>query len=456
MGNKETKIGNKMSEKTQALSQQPIEQVVDWVKQRDFSLNLSGERLAFLISIAVLSRAKFDEELVEGELQDAFKIVTQYYHNGESSIKQRANNAINALVSQSLVSRFSGESTEGITIYRLSALAIGITEHYLRHREFSSLKLSVQLSIVSDEMAKVVEAAAKGGDLTHWKRRVFAILKYSVGEIFEQIDISQRVMDEQQNEVKLQIAELLNQDWREAIVQCEVLLSETSNMLRDLQDALQAAGDELQSQLLDIQSSINGDEDLGFVDDALYSIQVKLDRIVSWGQHAIDLWIGYDRHVHKFIRTAIDMDENRAFSQRLRHSIKHYFDAPWALTYADQDKLRDLRDESMMLRDDEVKGVLPEEVDYEEIEQVSDHLSSQVANMLALHKDKGSEIDLASVLKEYLVQHPHSHHFDLARIVIDQAVRLGFSEQDYQAIQPDWQSINDFGAKVQANVINKY
>ncbi|ENQ8286813.1 condensin subunit MukF, partial [Vibrio mimicus] len=55
-----------------------------------------------------------------------------------------------------------------------------------------------------------------------------------------------------------------------------------------------------------------------------------------------------------------------------------------------------------------------------------------------------------------LASHPRTHHFDLARMVVDQAVRLGYSESDYRAIQPDWTAINDFGAKVQANVIDRY
>ena len=125
-----------------------------------------------------------------------------------------------------------------------------MTDYYLRHREFSKLRLSIQLSMVADEMSKAIEAAQKGGTPAHWKKNVFGVLKYSVGEIFDQIDLNQRVMDEQQQAVKIQIAELLNKDWREAINNCEALLSETSNTLRELQDTLQAASDELQTQIL--------------------------------------------------------------------------------------------------------------------------------------------------------------------------------------------------------------
>ena len=333
---------------------------------------------------------------------------------------------------------------------------MGLSDYYLRQREFSKLKLSIQLAMVAGEMAKAVASARQGGTAEQWRKNVYGVLKYSVGQIFDQIDLNQRVMDEQQQSVKRQIAELLNKDWRDAISNCESLLAETSNTLKELQDTLQAAGDDLQSQILDIQESIYGDDELEFIDHLLFGLQIKLDRIIRWGQQSIDLWIGYDRHVHKFIRTAIDMDKNRAFSTRLRQSIKEYFAQPWYLTYADAERLTDLRDEALVLKDDEVTGQVPLEVQYEEFQQVNDELSTQIANMLKVHQQQGTPIDLGLVLRDYLAQHPHTHHFDLARIVIDQAVRLGYSESDYQAIQPDWQAINEFGAKVQANVIDRY
>ncbi|MEZ8195539.1 MULTISPECIES: chromosome partition protein MukF [Vibrio] len=445
-----------MSEMTQTAEDQSIDELVGWVKQHDFSLNLSPERLAFLIAIAVLSNERFDEELGEGELHDAFTIVTRMFEETGDASAFRANNAINEMVKQKLISRFTSEINDGASIYRLSPLAIGISDYYLRHRQFSKLKLSIQLSMVAGEMARAIEAAQKGGTPGHWKKNVYGVLKYSVGEIFDQIDLNQRVMDEQQQSVKQKIADLLNNDWREAINNCESLLSETSDTLKELQDTLQAAGDELQTQILDIQEIVYGDDELEFVGEILFGLQMKLDRITSWGQQAIDLWIGYDRHVHKFIRTAIDMDKNRAFSQRLRQSVTDYFDAPWFLTHADAERLSDLRDEALVLRDDEVMGQVPLEVEYEEFKQVNDELSERIGSMLQIHKQQGAPIDLGIVLRDYLTAHPRTHHFDLARIVVDQAVRLGYSESDYQAIQPDWQAINDFGAKVQANVINKY
>ncbi|UXI02312.1 chromosome partition protein MukF [Photobacterium sp. TY1-4] len=435
---------------------QTVPELVNWVRQHEFALNLPTERLAFLLAIAVLSGDRFDEELGEGELIDAFRIVSEMFEQTQETLAFRANNAINELVRQRLITRFTSELTDGASIYRLSPLALGITDYYARQREYSSLKLSIQLAMVADEITKAVEAAEEGGDEKHWRQGVYAVLKYSVAEIFDRIDLNQRIMDEQQQQVKEDIAALLNQDWRAAITNCESLLNETSSTLRELQDTLQAAGDQLQTQLLTIQEAIQGNPELDFVDGMIYILQAKLDRIINWGQQAIDLWIGYDRHVHKFIRTAIDMDKNRAFSQRLRQSVKDYFDAPWMLTYADAERLLDMRDEALVLRDDEVTGLVPEELEFEALDLVSDQLAEQVAAMLQTHKETGAAINLSVLLKDYLARHPQAQHFDLARLVIDQAVRLGYSESDFSAIQPDWEAINEYGAKVQANVIDKY
>ncbi|WP_028024085.1 chromosome partition protein MukF [Enterovibrio calviensis] len=435
---------------------QTVPELVGWVKQNDFSLNLPPERLAFLLAVAVLSSERYEEELGEGELVDAFRIVSDQFDQASETIGFRANNAINDLVRSRLLSRFTSELTDGASIYRLTPLALGISDYYARHREYSSLKLSIQLSMVADEIDKALSAASEDGDADFWRKNVYGVLKYSVAEIFDRIDLNQRTMDEQQQKVKEDIAALLNQDWQAAIANCEQLLNETSSTLRELQDTLQSAGDQLQTQLFNIQEQVQGRDDLDFVDAMIYNLQMKLDRIVNWGQQAIDLWIGYDRHVHKFIRNAIDMDKNRAFSQRLRQSVTEYFDNPWFLTFADAERLRDMRDEALVLRDDEVTGEMPAEVEFEELTLVTDQLGDQIADMLSRHRTTGEGIDLGVVLKNYLAQHPQARHFDLARIVINQAVRLGYSQSDLNAIQPDWQAINEYGAKVQANVIDKY
>ncbi|MDE3943177.1 chromosome partition protein MukF [Glaesserella parasuis] len=435
---------------------QTIPELILWTKEREFSLSLSSDRLAFLLAIALYNNERTDGELLESDLQDIFRHVSNAFEQSEATQTQRANNAINDLVRQRFLNRFSSEFTEGLAIYRLTPLGVGVSEYYIRQREFSTLRLSIQLSIVADEIQRASNASEEGGDERFWRNQVFAPLKFSVAEIFDSIDLSQRMMDENQQQIRERIAMLLSQNWHEAIATCQQLLDETSGNLRELQDVLNASGDKLQSQLLRIQSCLIGRDDLDFVDQLIVNLQNKLDRIISWGQQAIDLWIGYDRHVHKFIRTAIDMDKNRVFGQRLRQSIQDYFESPWQLYIAKAEPLQDLRDDDTELNEAEAVGELPTELEYESLTQVQEQIIATMQAHLAPFREQGKPIDLGAILREQLAMYPLSRHFDVARIIVDQAVKLGMASQDSQAIYPEWQSINDKGAEVQANVIDQY
>ena len=435
---------------------QSVPELVSWAKKNDFSISLPPERLAFLLAIAALNGERFDGEMSEAELVDAFRHVTKAFEQSNDTVTIRSNNAINDLVRQRLINRFTSEINDGLAIYRLTPLGIGISDYYIRQREFSSLRLSLQLSIVAQELKRAADAALEGGDEMHWHRNVFAPLKYSVAEIFDSIDMTQRIMDEQQRAVKQDIAALLSQDWQLAISNCEKLLSETSYTLRELQDTLEAAGDKLQASLLLIQDATLGDLSLEKIGNVVIDLQSKLDRIMGWGQQAIDLWGGYDRHVHKFIRTAIDLDKNRVFSQRLRRSIQSYFNAPWTLTFANAERLLDMRDEELALQDADVTGELPPELEFESIEQIQEHIIAHIEQNLLRFKEQSLPLDISQAIYQYLSQFPREQHFDIARLFIDQAIRLGISDADLAGLPAEWKPINDYGAKVQAHVINTY
>ncbi|EFA28822.1 killing factor kicB [Haemophilus influenzae HK1212] len=90
--------------------------------------------------------------MLEADLVDIFRHTMNAFEQSTDAIATRANNAINELVKQRLLNRFSSEFTEGLAIYRLTPLGVGVSDYYIRQREFSALRLSVQLSIVADEI----------------------------------------------------------------------------------------------------------------------------------------------------------------------------------------------------------------------------------------------------------------------------------------------------------------
>ena len=121
-------------------------------------------------NVLALSRTKLNAkgyhpaEMSEGELVDAFRHVSDAFEQTSETIGVRANNAINDMVRQRLLNRFTSEQAEGNAIYRLTPLGIGITDYYIRQREFSTLRLSMQLSIVAGELKRAADAAEEGGD----------------------------------------------------------------------------------------------------------------------------------------------------------------------------------------------------------------------------------------------------------------------------------------------------
>ena len=63
--------------------------------------------------------------------------------------------------------------------------------------------------------------------------------------------------------------------------------------------------------------------------------------------------------------------------------------------------------------------------------------------LLIAYRENNRPIDLSLVLKEQLENYPLSRHFDVARIIVDQAVRLGMAMMIYRVfIQIGKQLIN--------------
>lgn len=79
-----------------------------------------------------------------------------------------------------------------------------------------------------------------------------------------------------------------------------------------------------------------------------------------------------------------------------------------------------------------------------------------IEEALKVYQEQQMPLNLAAVMRDYLAQYPRARHFDVARLVVDRAVRLGVAEADFSGLPAEWQAINDYGAKVRAHVIDKY
>ena len=97
----------------------------------------------------------------------------------------------------------------------------------------------------------------------------------------------------------------------------------------------------------------------------------------------------------------------------------------------------------MVLREDDALGELPEELQYESLSDLHDQIVEHMQGLLIAYRENNRPIDLSLVLKEQLENYPLSRHFDVARIIVDQAVRLGMAMMIYRVfIQIGKQLIN--------------
>jgi len=110
----------------------------------------------------------------------------------------------------------------------------------------------------------------------------------------------------------------------------------------------------------------------------------------------------------------------------------------------------------LLLNEEDALGELPQELEYESLSDLHEQIVEQMQTLLIQYREQNQAIDLSLILRQQLEQYPLSRHFDVARIIVDQAVRLGMANSDFSAIYPQWQAINPRGAEVQAHLIDQY
>ena len=114
----------------------------------------------------------------------------------------------------------------------------------------------------------------------------------------------------------------------------------------------------------------------------------------------------------------------------MRESIRDFDNHNWLLLVAQEARLLELRDETLVLHNDEITGELPVALEFQEIQALDEKLSEHISGYLADFQVHGKPLDMADLLKDYLQQFPEYQHFDVARMLVDRAVRLGYSSAE--------------------------
>lgn len=65
---------------------QTIPELISWTKDREFSLSLSSDRLAFLLAISIYNQEQTDGELLESDLIDLFRYVSNSFEQSDATL----------------------------------------------------------------------------------------------------------------------------------------------------------------------------------------------------------------------------------------------------------------------------------------------------------------------------------------------------------------------------------
>ena len=118
-----------------------------------------------------------------------------------------------------------------------------------------------------------------------------------------------------------------------------------------------------------------------------------------------------------------------------------------ALTYANADRLLDMRDEEMALRDEEVTGELPGGSEYEEFNEIREQLAAIIEEQLGRVQNQTSAAGSGLVGTRIFVISVHVT-LTLRVLLLIRRYVLAVAQADFTGLPAKWQPINDYGAKV--------
>ena len=135
------------------------------------------------------------------------------------------------------------------------------------------------------------------------------------------IDRRQRRLDTEQDQVRSQIAQLLQQDWFDAVDQAQALLETTTARLAELNTVLLRDAHQLSALLQEIQDLAAEHPDAAATVEAAQRVIDQVDRIALCGEARQHAWSEHYRYVHAYVRDVVRLDPDRALTQGLRDQL---------------------------------------------------------------------------------------------------------------------------------------
>jgi chromosome partition protein MukF len=301
--------------------------------QSGVALDLKTLDVCYLAALKLRGESASMASFAEDQLVDVFEQVCEVVEPGGEA-RRRSAHAIRRLREQRLLARIDGAGAVRAGEYALTRLATAIVDFVLEDETLTRESLTVltrtlqaNLSAILADAQRLVGAAGRTSQGSEavaatdaWAAQVVAPLRVAVGELLGGIQRRQRGFDLQQEQIRRDMASLLQADWFGAIERCEALLEATSATLRELCQVLLRDAHELQGVLQRIQEAA-ADAGESEAEGVARSVGENIDRLVAWGTARQRAWSEHYQYVHRFLRDVVLLDPTRALTQRLREAL---------------------------------------------------------------------------------------------------------------------------------------
>jgi len=400
------------------------------------NLELKTVDLCFLTGLYLkadkAALASFEEDV----LIDTFEQVCDFVEPGAENPRKRATHAIQRLREQRMLARVDGTGLVRAGDYTLTTLAAAVVQYFLTDEALTRESLTLLTGTLNAQISEILAAAKKAMDDESWLTKVSGPLRITVSELVSGIERRQRGLDAQQEEMRAEIAKLLQSDWFSAIERCQLLLDDTTSTLDELNVILLRDTHLFVAQLQDIQA-LASDAGSREAEETAQRVIENVDRIAAWGRARQQAWSEYYQYVHRYLRDVVRLDPDRALSQRLRDQTAGWPASRFYLLVAHAPPIQVLRAlEAHIERPPVARTRTEREDDPEWVEPEDVHADIKVLASQAI--DEGAAT-LAEVSSRVLSKLPEPLHYAAAGRVADAVGRLARVRSEHER---PWTSVS--------------
>ncbi|MFD3303710.1 hypothetical protein [Alteromonas macleodii] len=313
-----------------------IGSLIAWVKDRDFSLNLNTERLAFIFALNAI-HSDSDRELLERDLIEAFRMVLEEFRMELEFDKVKFTAMIDSLVSQRILLRIRVQNMDEAN-YRLTPLGVHLSEAFVADHELSEIKINIQMSTVVSKLSSLAQKFSDGKAPSVGE--MYDQLRFSIIEDLVKVDTIQRNLDEEQQDIQKRIWSIFELKWNDALDEINTLLSDTADKIKQVTEIIGVQADAIETHVNTISMELPEKEEYLAIHELLERLLAMLERITSWSVLSFRQWKVYDNNLLDYIKKLVNVDSTRQLSHRLMQQLR--LPEEYAVTIVDSDEVINL------------------------------------------------------------------------------------------------------------------